>query len=56
MADRLGDVLNSAESDLRVEQAVYGLDAKDERDLQSVLAEGLEHHLFLGRVYGKVRS
>jgi hypothetical protein len=41
VADRLGDVLNSAESDLRLEQAVYGLDAKDERELQSVLAAGL---------------
>jgi hypothetical protein len=24
--------------------------------VEAVLAEGLEHHLFLGRVYGKVRS
>jgi hypothetical protein len=31
-----------------IEQAAKGVDA--------VLAEGLQHHLFLGRVLGKVRS
>jgi hypothetical protein len=38
---------NTADTAL-IEQTASGVDA--------VLAEGLEHHLFLGRVLGKVRS
>ena len=38
VADHLEEALRSAEADLRLEQAVYGLDAKDERDLQALLA------------------
>ena len=38
---------NTADTAL-IAQAAAGVDA--------VLAEGLEHHLFLGRVLGKVRS
>jgi hypothetical protein len=38
---------NTADTAL-IEQAAKGVDA--------VLAEGLQHHLFLGRVLGKVRS
>ena len=30
--------------------------AQTANGVEAVLAEGLEHHLFLGRVYGKVRS
>lgn len=41
LADDLAAALGSAEADLRLEQAVYGLDAKDERGLQAVLAERL---------------
>lgn len=41
LADDLAAALRSAEADLRLEQAVYGLDAKDERGLQAVLAERL---------------
>lgn len=41
VADHLGEALASAEADLRLEQAVYGLDAKDERQLQAVLSERL---------------
>jgi hypothetical protein len=33
--------------------ALIGVTAKS---VEAVLAEGLEHHLFLGRVLGKVRS
>ncbi|HEY7224162.1 MAG TPA: hypothetical protein VH561_11300 [Micromonosporaceae bacterium] len=40
-------VANTADTAL-IEQTAKGVDA--------VLAEGLEHHLFLGRVLGKVRS
>lgn len=38
VADRLGEALQSAEAELRLEQAVYGLDVKDERELQALLA------------------
>jgi hypothetical protein len=41
VADRLGEALQAAEADLRLEQAVYGLDAKDERQLQTLLSENL---------------
>ena len=41
LADHLGRAARAAEDDLRLEQAVYGLDAKDERSLQGVLAERL---------------
>jgi len=41
VADRLGEALGAAEADLRLEQAVYGLDVKEERELQALLAERL---------------
>lgn len=41
LADRMHGVLQSAENDLRLEQAVYGLDVRDELALQSLLAGGL---------------
>ncbi len=41
VADRLHDALANVEQELRLEQAVYGLDARDERALQSLLAERL---------------
>jgi hypothetical protein len=41
LADHLGQVLTQAEADLRLEQAVYGLDAKDELTLHALLADGL---------------
>jgi hypothetical protein len=42
LADQLGAVIEGAEAELRLEQAVYGLDAKDEVTIQSMLAEGLK--------------
>ena len=42
VADHVIDVLRRAEADVRLEQAVYGLDAKDEKQLQALLAEGLK--------------
>lgn len=42
VADDLGSVIEAAERDLRLEQAVYGLDSKDELALQKILADGLE--------------
>jgi len=41
LADRLRLALQQAEDDLRLEQAVYGLDHGDERKIQSLLAEKL---------------
>ncbi|MGF1633062.1 MAG: hypothetical protein ACFCVE_04360 [Phycisphaerae bacterium] len=41
VADDLAAALRQAEQAMREEQAVYGLDAKDELALQQVLAEGL---------------
>ena len=43
VADALSDVLRCAEAALRLEQAVYGLDALKERDAQELLADGLRH-------------
>lgn len=44
VADHLGDTLQSAEADLRLEQAVYGLDSRDELSLHTLLADGLARH------------
>lgn len=41
VADALGKAVKAAEDDLRLEQAVYGLDARYERQLQQLLAERL---------------
>jgi len=41
LADHVERVLRRAEEEIRVEQAVYGLDAKDEKAIQSLLADGL---------------
>jgi hypothetical protein len=49
VVDRLHLVLLAAENALRLEQAVYGLDVKDERELQAVLAEGLKKYYEVAR-------
>ena len=41
LADRFRDAVASAEAELRLEQAVYGLDRLDERRIQALLAERL---------------
>ena len=41
LADELGRAVREAEGELRLEQAVYGLDAQDERKLQALLAARL---------------
>ena len=41
LADHLGRAARAAEGELRLEQAVYGLDARDERALQTLLADRL---------------
>lgn len=41
LADQMQSLLQTAEADLRLEQAVYGLDARDEVAMQGLLADGL---------------
>ena len=41
VADQLAQTLQTAEADLRLEQAVYGLDSRDELSIQTLLADGL---------------
>jgi hypothetical protein len=41
LADHLAQVIAAAEAELRLEQAVYGMDARDEKQIQEMLAAGL---------------
>jgi hypothetical protein len=50
VADRFAQVLRKADAQVRLEQAVYGLDARDENSLQELLSDGL------GRWYEVVRE
>jgi hypothetical protein len=49
VADHLAKALWEAEEELRLEQAVYGLDARDERALQSLLADRICAHYGVAR-------
>jgi hypothetical protein len=49
VTDHIGQVLSNAEADLRLEQAVYGLDTRDEKQLQTMLADGLKQHYGIAR-------
>jgi hypothetical protein len=49
LADQIGAIIGRAEADLRLEQAVYGLDARDEKQLQDLLAAGLTAHYEVAR-------
>jgi hypothetical protein len=49
LIDRLGEILQKAEAELRLEQAVHGLDTRDERQLQALLADGLREHFEVAR-------
>jgi hypothetical protein len=49
VADRMHAVLTQAEGDLRLEQAVYGLDSRDECAIQTILADGLKSHYEVAR-------
>ena len=49
LADQIGGVLERAEADLRLEQAVYGIDTKDEKAIQALLADGLKSHYDVAR-------
>jgi len=49
VTDHLAQAVRDAEADLRLEQAVYGLDSKDELAIQQVLAGGLTRHYDVAR-------
>lgn len=49
LADHLHEAIERAEADLRLEQAVYGIDAKDEKAIQGLLAESLKAHYDVAR-------
>lgn len=49
VANRLKEIIEQAEAGLRLEQAVYGLDAHDELAIQAMLAEGLARHYEVAR-------
>jgi hypothetical protein len=49
LADQLEQVIKQAEDDLRLEQAVYGLDAREELALHALLADGLRAHYEVAR-------
>lgn len=49
VADHLGEALRQAEADLRLEQAVYGLDSQDELTLQSTLGSRISAHYEVAR-------
>ena len=49
LIDRLHQLFLSAENELRLEQAVYGLDVRDERQLQSLMAQRLGAHYEVAR-------
>jgi hypothetical protein len=49
VADALESCMAAAESDLRLEQAVYGLDTMDERAIQELLATRLKSHYEVSR-------
>jgi len=49
LADHLGEMIGRAEAELRLEQAVYGLDVKSEVELQRLLGEGLKAYYEVAR-------
>jgi hypothetical protein len=49
LADHLAEALATTEAELRLEQAVYGLDARDERELQGLLAGRLAKYYEVSR-------
>lgn len=49
LADRVAAALSAREAELRLEQAVYGLDHLDEVPLQAIVADGLTAHHAVAR-------
>lgn len=49
LAKQIGAVLAAREAELRLEQAVYGMDSLDELRLQALIADGLKAHYDVSR-------
>jgi hypothetical protein len=49
LADHVGEILERAEADTRLEQAVAGIDSRDELAIQTLLADGLRQHYEVAR-------
>jgi hypothetical protein len=49
LADRLAHAIQTAEAELRLEQAVYGLDSRNELELQTLIATNLGQHYEVSR-------
>jgi hypothetical protein len=49
LADRLGHAVQTAEVEVRLEQAVYGLDSRNELELQTLIAGDLASHYEVAR-------
>ena len=49
ITENITSVLADAEAALRLEQAVYGLDAREEKDIQALLADGLAKYFEVAR-------
>jgi hypothetical protein len=49
LADHVAAVIAAREAEVRLEQAVYGLDSLDEIPLQTIVAEGLAAHYSVAR-------
>ena len=49
LANHLEGVLRRAEDELRLEQAVYGLDSRDELQIHTLLGDGLARHYDVAR-------
>jgi hypothetical protein len=49
LADQLEEIIRQLEADLRLEQAVYGLDTRSELEIQTLLAAGLARHYQVAR-------
>lgn len=49
LVDQIARIIESREAELRLEQAVYGIDSLDELQIQSLIAEGLKNHYSVAR-------
>jgi hypothetical protein len=49
VADQLAGAVQMAEAELRLEQAVYGLDSRDELSIQTLLADGMRRWYEIAR-------
>lgn len=49
LASQIGAILTAREAELRLEQAVYGMDSLDELQLHALIADGLKPHYDVAR-------